>query len=475
MALPVAFDPQGFPIVNAIVQGGGIIIPAVNLEAETVSQPGPDPSGIINATPVPLLAEPDHALRTRSRVLTDEGAFSDDFHGAALATALAGTCTFLAGNTAVVGAGTAFTTAFVVGDYIKANAHADTAWTQIDSITDDAHLTLVAGGYLGANAAGVASSWQHYISTEVTAGGVSAITVANSLLTMTMDGTNGASLQVVRTLGAGGHKKFAPIEIGFHLAISQRIANERTVFGVVDAAGTRHVSIALDGTDNTKGTLRLATSAAAADTTSNTFVIPAAAITSAMNDYVFLFAEEGVVLYVNNVPVSGGPLHIPEPYTAMSAYVRVSETAAAAGGTIVTVDQINIRNFNRVDAVVYQPDTSKLRASVIDIGAFATGVPRAPTAIADNLVHELTNPAGNGMDMYKHYDVQQIGGADLCVYVAAAAPAVATCRYGMHVYNGIDRSFSPTQAGQRLWGVKAVDGTADMNVSCWATDGGGGA
>jgi hypothetical protein len=106
---------------------------------------------------------------------------------------------------------------------------------------------------------------------------------------------------------------------------------------------------------------------------------------------------------------------------------------------------------------------------------FATGTPRAPTNIADNLVHELTDPAGAGMTALTDYTIQQIGGADLCVYVAAAAPAVAVCRRGDHVFNGLPWKYTPPVAGLRLWGVKAVDGTANCDVSCIARNGGAGA
>ena len=112
---------------------------------------------------------------------------------------------------------------------------------------------------------------------------------------------------------------------------------------------------------------------------------------------------------------------------------------------------------------------------VIDVTPFVTGTPRAPTAVADNLVHEVTDPAGAGMQLGYAYCVTQIGGADLCLYVAAAAPAVAVCRRGFHLYSGLPWLLRPTAAGLHAWVVKAVDGTADANVSVQATDGGTGA
>jgi len=109
-----------------------------------------------------------------------------------------------------------------------------------------------------------------------------------------------------------------------------------------------------------------------------------------------------------------------------------------------------------------------------DVTVYCTGTPRAPTSIGDNLVHELTDTGGAGMIALKHYSILQIGGADICVYMAAAAPNVATCRRGFDCYNGIEREFCPPVAGLRFWGVKAVDGTADASVKCVPTDGGTG-
>lgn len=101
---------------------------------------------------------------------------------------------------------------------------------------------------------------------------------------------------------------------------------------------------------------------------------------------------------------------------------------------------------------------------------------RAPTAIADNLVHEITNAGGAGMVMGTRYCVTQIGGDDIQVMEAAAAPAVATCRQSpYHLYSGVPWTFSPRAAGNRLWGVKAVDGTANANTYCDSPDGGTGA
>lgn len=67
-----------------------------------------------------------------------------------------GTASFTNGNTAVVGVGTAWLSHLKAGDKIKATAHADSAYTEIASVTNDTNLVLVTGGYIGATAAGAA-------------------------------------------------------------------------------------------------------------------------------------------------------------------------------------------------------------------------------------------------------------------------------------------------------------------------------
>lgn len=60
---------------------------------------------------------------------------------------------FTSASTAVVGVGTTWLSHLKAGDKIKATAHADAAYTEIASVTDNTNLVLVGGGYLGATAA----------------------------------------------------------------------------------------------------------------------------------------------------------------------------------------------------------------------------------------------------------------------------------------------------------------------------------
>lgn len=53
-----------------------------------------------------------------------------------------GTATFSSSSTAVTGVGTAFTTQFRVGDFIRRSDGTDSQWTRINTITDDTNIVL---------------------------------------------------------------------------------------------------------------------------------------------------------------------------------------------------------------------------------------------------------------------------------------------------------------------------------------------
>lgn len=72
------------------------------------------------------------------------------------ATSLTGTLSYTNSSTAVTGAGTAFLTEVVAGQYVKANAHATTCWARVESVTDNTNLVL-SEAYNGSTLGGAAS------------------------------------------------------------------------------------------------------------------------------------------------------------------------------------------------------------------------------------------------------------------------------------------------------------------------------
>jgi hypothetical protein len=456
MALPLPFDTQGLPVVNAITWDGGGVVPGA----------------------IPITVPPE----SLAGATTDAGSFADDYHNAALAVPLVGTCTFTAGGTAVVGVGTAFLTAVQVGQYIRANAHAATAYTQVASITDNLNLTLVAGGYLGAAAAAAASSVSNWVPTQ-TGGGV--VAVAVSLLGHTISVAAGDVAQTHRLIRLAGSKGFVPIRIQWWRGkMDTRQVNNDGVLGVFDntnvagAAYTNWATFLFSGATNTIVTCHSGTSTAAGNIQTTQVPIPGNSTSAVPHFWEIVLRYDRVEFWCDDTRLAEHFFHIPYPYVNLYAVQSLFTGLAPAGVNALTVDDTRIMSYYEERAQVEQADANKLRAMVSDGQAFCGSTPRAPTNIADNLVHEITDAANSGMDQGKHYVVTQIGGADIQVYCAAgAAPAVATVRRSpFHLFNGIPWSFAaPTnQTGIRLWAVKSVDGTANADLYVDSVDGGGG-
>ena len=459
--------------------GGGPVV--VNLEADLQTMPVPDPSSIYAGALAHLRIDPDHSLRTRSRVLTDEGMFADDFGSTVYPAATifrpgVGNLTLTLNSLAW--SRVAATTPLREGDYIEITAlHSDAApvMRQID--------TIAAGGLSGTlvtpwTAATTTGAWQvsnYWL--QIPVAGTAA--VANSTLTLSAGGGAGDVAQILRNLNYGGRKGTTPLYCSVSLCnVQARSVDNYVMVGLVNPLGPTTPPYAVfefNGSTVEVFNLSGRSEGGASDLQTIQYALPAG-ITSSSPMLLEIWQRGHRVSWaVNGQSYPDFTLHFPYPYQSMALGIISTNIGGSEGAVTIVIDEVIVRNLDEIDALTSQPDENKLRASVKDITIFATGVPRAPTVIDDDLVHELTDAAGSGMDAEKDYSVQQIGGADICVYVAAAAPAVATCRYGDHLFNGIPWLYTPPTSGLRLWAVKAVDGTADANVTTKACNGGGGA
>jgi hypothetical protein len=99
-----------------------------------------------------IMAAQDNG-NTNSTYKVDYKATSGDGSYAYIGHTAGTNASFTSGNTAVVGVGTSWLSHLKAGDKIKATSHADSAYTEIASVTNDTNLVLVGGGYLGATAA----------------------------------------------------------------------------------------------------------------------------------------------------------------------------------------------------------------------------------------------------------------------------------------------------------------------------------
>lgn len=163
---------------------------------------------------------------------------------------------------------------------------------------------------------------------------------------------------------------------------------------------------------------------------------------------------------------------------ALNSSAKGVSVALPITGTVIDANHnaldVTLAAAGAVNATIVAPLGQMLPATAVatvENLPFSGGTPRAPTNIADNLVHEITDGAGAGMQVGRHYVVTQIGGADIQVYVAAAAPAIATLRRSpYHLFNGIPWSFCPSAAGQHLYAGKSVDGTANADLYVDSSD-----
>lgn len=479
MALPLPFDTQGLPVVNAIVQGGGGGI-TVDVGADPQSQPAPDPRAINDPTAVSLTAEPDHALRTRARVLTDEGAFADDFTGASLYTAVVGNVTLT--NASTVWSRAVATTPLRVGDYIELVAdHNDAVpvMAQIDTITAGGLSGTLLTAYAGAGGTGAAQT-SCYLVTIVGAGAGIAVAVSSVALQPAL--ANGARTSLMRNLAVGGHKGCVPLRVRFNRTdLSARRANQGWVFGLFNAdpfAGGDHGAwFELDGGDaDTLVNCTAATSIAAADTLLQQVAIPAAGNAIDPHIYELVLYQDRVAFEIDGMPAFDAPYHVPLPYQGLQLVLFGVNNNAMGGATTLGFDDVRVENVDSVEVVAFQQDPVKLQMSAHDQTVFAGSyMPPAVVNVADDLAHQVCT----AMELGHGYAVTQIGGADLQALIvapAAGAPAVATIRLSpYHLFNGIPWVFRPRILGEQLYVAKAVNGTANATVYHDSVDGGNGA
>lgn len=480
--------PLEIPVISTVTGSAAI-------QGQVASRNAPDPAAVLAATAdLPLPTEPDGTLRTRARVLTDEGSFQGYFPGASLYRALTGGAfiTMTAGSTAVTGVGTLFATEVRVGDYVEITAQHNDAvpvLVQVQSIESNLALTLRTA-WAGATATGAAQVCDWHV--LITGAGAS-IVVAAPFATMTAGTANGGRVTLSRRLGAGGRKGCAPLVERFWLRQNQRLANVQSYFGLTSNLGASAVlqqlaifNFPMGGTGPDVDCVA-ARDFAAGLTNSDPVLIPAGGSTD--NDpghlYQVVLREDQAEWYIDGrlrstgMPVEyAGQTVIPDPYAELYLFVQVENTAVVAAGTNLLVTAVHHRSLNVVDVRPVQPDPDQHCVATFDRTVASGDTPPPPVvSIVTDGVYEITT--GARMEKNHSYLVTQLGGADIQVVIGApgaAAPAIATVRLGArHLFHGIPWVFSPRQSGERLYCGKAVNGTADATVYHESTDGGNGA
>jgi hypothetical protein len=313
------------------------------LPVVTLHQPAgfwPGYSGPDSVVPDRARIDPDHALVTRSAVLTDEGTFRCNFANTSLAVSL-GAVTV----SSDVVTGTGFLSAEVhKGDYFKVASDAETAWVQVDSIDSNTRLTLVAPYVGSASGTGERSLVQPFTGS----GGL--ISVASGQMTV------GSGTTIASNTGVRRFVDFAPLVFRGRASVSQRIANQTVFVGFEeDAAAPRFFArFALDGTVNTVvrcETGRNPTGApAASEQEQTTITLPNGATTAAMREYRVELLTEFVRFFVDGILVASHSRVLPQQHDEMTATAEVLNGASApTSSTSLVVDFLTVKNHNKLE------------------------------------------------------------------------------------------------------------------------------
>ena len=321
------------------------------------SYDGPDSAGITSA-----LIDPSGNLLTRGAVLTDEGTFRANFANSSLAVSI-GSATFTNGSDLVV-VSLNSTIDVHMGDYVKLDADAEAAWGQISSINSPTEIQLVAN-YAGTGGTGASS---RALVKPITANGAT-ISVASGQLTLTSGVTSGALANVERLVDT------APIVVRGRVSVSQRIANQTTVFGLEEESVTPRwfARFLFDGTVNTTikcQTGRNPTTAPSVSEIQETVITLPPLVTSAQsNDLRVEMLTEKVNFLTNGLLVATHDKVIPSQHDELAAVCYIANSAAVTT-TSVVVDYLTGKNHNKLEIGVMS-DTEQIVASQAPAQTFA--------------------------------------------------------------------------------------------------------
>lgn len=299
------------------------------------------------------------ALYTRGGVTTDEGSFRLNFSGSALARALPGTPTFTNLSRTVTGAGfLAMEPPLLVGDYVKLDADAESAWARVYSIDTDGQLTLDAE-YTGTGGTGASST----AGLKTSTGAGMSVAVAAGNKTITCGTTAAVTTTVLREVDYG------PLIYQTGFSFSQRIANQDIYRGFTAPNGLRRyfAHFHFTGTTNTQVLCEtgwaLTAPASGTDVQTTTVTLPNGLTTATVADYRIELRGEVVSFYVNDVLVATHKTVLPKPYDVLAVGSVVINGTTPASSTVITVtyeccnniDSMRMSLANQTDNVIASP------------------------------------------------------------------------------------------------------------------------
>jgi hypothetical protein len=279
-------------------------------------------------------------LETHSSIYSDEGSFRDDFSTTNFITTLTGTLNFTVNSVNVTGVGTSFITQVKAGQFIKKTADGNTLFVEVDSVQSNTQLTLVSN-YLGTTGTSTAVISNWIINTV----GTGTVTATTSIATLSSGVTAANNASICASAD------YPPFTITAYASISQRIANQTILIGLVNIDSITpniQATVRFTGTSNTTCNFVTSSSAAASDIQTTVVTLPNGAITSAFNTYKIDVSNNRCTLTINGVVVAINELHIPGPYDPLNHCVKIFNTGAAASNTNLLIDYYYFQNVNRI-------------------------------------------------------------------------------------------------------------------------------
>lgn len=298
----------------------------------------PDFSNVISGTSN-IAIDNSGRLETHSTVLTDEGSFRDDFPGSALTTTLTGTLSFTNGSPTLTGTGTSFTTEVKSGQYIKKSADSETLYLQVYSVDSDTQITLVAN-YAGTTASGVTAVKSNWVTVTP---GTGSITVANSLVNVVGGTANNAVTAIYR------QGDYLPFNNQFNATISQRIANQTIIIGMVNNVTTPTIQAIIQFTGTSASALSFITSSSSAAADTQTSALTLNGLNTAVsNAYQITLTNNRACLFVNGLLVATHELHLPGSYDNLQMVTKISNSNPVTA-TTVSLDYVLFYNTDQLD------------------------------------------------------------------------------------------------------------------------------
>lgn len=170
------------------------------------------------------------------------------------------------------------------------------------------------------------------------------LTVASSLVTLASGTTTGEKVYIER------FGDYLPYTMRVYCRVSQRIANQRVLYGFVNDVTNISIGayIEFTGTNSSQINFISQSSADATDIQTTTVNLPDNILTNEFNLYQIDISANSAILSINNKPIATHVTHIPAPYDLLNLAAEIENTGVPASSTTLEIDYIYFTNYDRL-------------------------------------------------------------------------------------------------------------------------------